>query len=245
MNQEDFELNENESIKSILTRGVVCQKNIEFKSKIKAMIQYCDKPVLVQLEEITNEFFTLSQRNSEQSSKNLINMMDFVNNTTNFDIILKPIKISKDDFSLKFTSTSKDKLDYLLSFIDKEILINNEDDKFFSYDLSYGNYPEGHIIHIIQKNTYFNLREGNYFDFNLYTNKNDKEGFDGDKIKNNVIKAEHKIKDNFILTKRCTSLFHQTYDRFTNFVMNDCPNVYQYIYKIFPFGSVTQYTQNI
>ena len=211
MNQEDFELNENESIKSILTRGVVCQKNIEFKSKIKAMIQYCDKPVLVQLEEITNEFFTLSQRNSEQSSKNLINMMDFVNNTTNFDIILKPIKISKDDFSLKFTSTSKDKLDYLLSFIDKEILINNEDDKFFSYDLSYGNYPEGHIIHIIQKNTYFNLREGNYFDFNLYTNKNDKEGFDGDKIKNNVIKAEHKIKDNFILTKRCTSLFHQTY----------------------------------
>ena len=156
MNQEDFELNENESIKSILTRGVVCQKNIEFKSKIKAMIQYCDKPVLVQLEEITNEFFTLSQRNSEQSSKNLINMMDFVNNTTNFDIILKPIKISKDDFSLKFTSTSKDKLDYLLSFIDKEILINNEDDKFFSYDLSYGNYPEGHIIHIIQKNTYFN-----------------------------------------------------------------------------------------
>ena len=282
MNQEDFELNENESIKNILTRGVVCQKNIEFKSKIKAMIQYCDKPVLVQLEEITNEFFTLSQRNSEQSSKNLINMIsqlffklkcidylnlfityykfintikteriekDFVNNTTNFiskiDIILKPIKISKDDFSLKFTSTSKDKLDYLLSFIDKEILINNEDDKFFSYDLSYGNYPEGHIIHIIQKNTYFNLREGNYFDFNLYTNKNDKEGFDGDKIKNNVIKAEHKIKDNFILTKRCTSLFHQTYDRFTNFVMNDCPNVYQYIYKIFPFGSVTQCTQNI
>ena len=51
MNQEDFELNENESIKNILTRGVVCQKNIEFKSKIKAMIQYCDKPVLVQLEE--------------------------------------------------------------------------------------------------------------------------------------------------------------------------------------------------
>lgn len=50
MNQEDFELNENESIKNILTRGVVCQKNIEFKSKIKAMIQYCDKPVLVQLE---------------------------------------------------------------------------------------------------------------------------------------------------------------------------------------------------
>ena len=282
MNQEDFELNENESIKSILTRGVVCQKNIEFKSKIKAMIQYCDKPVLVQLEEITNEFFTLFQRNSEQSSKNLINMIsqlffklkcidylnlfityykfintikteriekDFVNNTTNFiskrDIILKPIKISKDDFSLKFTSNSKDKLDYLLSFIDKEILINNEDAKFFSYDLSYGNYPEGHIIHIIQKNTYFNLREGNYFDFNLYTNKNDKEGFDGDKIKNNVIKAEHKIKDNFILTKRCTSLFHQTYDRFTNFVMNDCPNVYQYIYKIFPFGSVTQCTQNI
>lgn len=133
MNQEDFELNENESIKSILTRGVVCQKNIEFKSKIKAVIQYCDKPALVQLEEITNEFFTLSQRNSEQSSKNLINMIsqlffklkcidylnlfityykfintikteriekDFVNNTTNFDIILKPIKISKDDFSL-------------------------------------------------------------------------------------------------------------------------------------------------
>lgn len=56
MNQEDFELNENESIKSILTRGVVCQKNIEFKSKIKAMIQYCDKPVLVQLEEITMSF---------------------------------------------------------------------------------------------------------------------------------------------------------------------------------------------
>ena len=27
--------------------------------------------------------------------------------------------------------------------------------------------------------------------------------------------------------------------------MNDCPNVYQYIYKIFPFGSVTQCTQNI
>ena len=53
MNQEDFELNANESIKNILTRGVVCQKNIEFKSKIKAMIQYCDKPVLVQLEEIT------------------------------------------------------------------------------------------------------------------------------------------------------------------------------------------------
>lgn len=189
MNQEDFELNENESIKSILTRDSTYKKNIEFKSKIKDMIKYCDKSVLVQLEEITNEFFTLSQRNSEQSSKNLINMIsqlffklkcidylnlfityykfintikteriekDFVNNTTNFDIILKPIKISKDDFSLKFTSTSKDKLDYLLSFIDKEILINNEDDKFFSYDLSYGNYPEGHIIHIIQKNTYFN-----------------------------------------------------------------------------------------
>ena len=133
MNQEDFELNENESIKSILTRDLMYQKNIEFKSKIKAVIQYCDKPALVQLEEITNEFFTLSQRNSEQSSKNLINMIsqlffklkcidylnlfityykfintikteriekDFVNNTTNFDIILKPIKISKDDFSL-------------------------------------------------------------------------------------------------------------------------------------------------
>ena len=56
MNQEDFELNENESIKNILTRGVVCQKNIEFKSKIKAKIQYCDKPVLVQLEEITMSF---------------------------------------------------------------------------------------------------------------------------------------------------------------------------------------------
>ena len=56
MNQADFELNENESIKNILTRGVVCQKNIEFKSKIKAMIQYCDKPVLVQLEEITMSF---------------------------------------------------------------------------------------------------------------------------------------------------------------------------------------------
>lgn len=137
MNQEDFELNENESIKSILTRDSTYKKNIEFKSKIKAVIQYCDKPALVQLEEITNEFFTLSQRNSEQSSKNLINMIsqlffklkcidylnlfityykfintikteriekDFVNNTTNFiskiDIILKPIKISKDDFSL-------------------------------------------------------------------------------------------------------------------------------------------------
>lgn len=133
MNQEDFELNENESIKSILTRDSTYKKNIEFKSKIKDMIKYCDKSVLVQLEEITNEFFTLSQRNSEQSSKNLINMIsqlffklkcidylnlfityykfintikteriekDFVNNTTNFDIILKPIKISKDDFSL-------------------------------------------------------------------------------------------------------------------------------------------------
>ena len=69
MNQEDFELNENESIKSILTRDLMYQKNIKFKSKIKAMIQYCDKPVLVQLEEITNEFFTLSQRNSEQKQK--------------------------------------------------------------------------------------------------------------------------------------------------------------------------------
>ena len=39
MNQEDFELNENESIKSILTRGVVCQKNIEFKSNIKERIE--------------------------------------------------------------------------------------------------------------------------------------------------------------------------------------------------------------
>ena len=222
MNQDDLEQNENESMKSILLRDTMYQKNLTFASKLKDMIQYCDRPVLVQLEEITNEFFALSQRNSEQSSKNLINLIsqlffklkcidylnlfityykfintvkteriekDFVNNSTNFisklDIILKPIKISKDDFSIKFTSTSKEKLDYLLSFIDKEILINNEDDKFFSYDLSYGNYPEGHIIHIIQKNTYFNLREGNYFDYNLYTNINEKEGFNGDKIKNN------------------------------------------------------------
>ena len=69
MNQEDIELNENESIKSILTRDSTYKKNIEFKSKIKDMIHYCAQPVLVQLEEITNEFFTLSQRNSEQKQK--------------------------------------------------------------------------------------------------------------------------------------------------------------------------------
>ena len=56
MNQEDFELNENESIKSILTRDSTYKKNIECKSKIKAMIHYCAQPVLVQLEEITMSF---------------------------------------------------------------------------------------------------------------------------------------------------------------------------------------------
>ena len=171
---------------------------------------------------------------------------DYINNNIGFlsknDMIISPIQISLEGFSLQLTSTTKEKFDYFASFIEKEVTINYNN-KCFTFDLSYGSFPHGHILQITQRNTYLNVQDINY-NFKQFSNQKQAENFDGDQIKSNLVICEKIIKKNFILTKRNTSKFHQTYQRFKEFIFSK-EKLSPYIRAIYPFGSVTQCTQNI
>jgi hypothetical protein len=164
------------------------------------------------------------------------NDIHFINN---IDFKVKPIDITLNDFKINITSTSEKKFNFLARFIEKNIMYNNDNNinNNLEYDLIYGIYPIGYILHIILKNNYFIPKER--------TNKHliTKLNSTTNKFQANLVKCETDIKNRFILTKRNTSVFRETYERFVKIIQSK-NNVMSSISQIFPFGSVTQLTQN-
>ena len=160
------------------------------------------------------------------------------------DIILTPI-FNSNTIKLKFTSTTKKKLYYLKSLVEK-IIYTQYDYEYIQYIFYDSNFPYGHVIEIILLNDRLFLKE-NQEKINLNGFSNaiyDKEKpFKGDKIKKTLLKCEYYIMENFRLTNRNRVKFINSFNEFKNLLLSD-QFFLENIYEIRPYGSFIQLSFN-
>ena len=146
-------------------------------------------------------------------------------------------------FKINFTVTNETNYYYFMKKIEFNLNYKENDD-FVYYDLTRAPFPIGYTLQNHLKNEKLVLKNFKG-DFSDYTNLD--EINKGEKIyliRDNIIKDEIKIKENFKLTKRNSKGFKQTYKNFELFLKSN-EKIMNNISFIYPFGSVIQFTQNI
>ena len=244
----------------------ISKKN--FEKNLEDMLISCDLSINEQINFVLNNFFNICLIIDESSLKNIFDLIsklffklklfklfnllisyydiiDIINqninnsiyNKYNFDIkkdtIIKPLLL-KNNLQIFITSTSKEKFNFLIGKLEDE-LINKNKKQFKQYKIIYGKYPKGHILQISFLDNFLLINE------NIIENLNKK--YNELKIKNNLKHYEYYIRENFS-NNRKTKEFRESYEKLKNIILKD-ENLSNEIKEIYPFGSVTQFSQTI
>ena len=240
-----------------------------FEKKLEEMLISCDLSINEQINFVLNNLFSICLIIDNTSLKNnifdlisklfsklklfkLLNLLisyydiiekinqkiyNLIDNKYNFDIktdtIIKPSLIEY-NLQIFISSTSKEKFNFLISKLEEELRKKNIE-QFKQYKIIYGKYPKGHILQI------------SFLDNCVLIYKNTKKelnkAFKELKIKNNLKCYEYYIRENFS-NNRKTKEFRESYETLKNIILND-NNLSNEIKEIYPFGSVTQFSQTI
>ncbi len=159
-----------------------------------------------------------------------------ITNKYNFDIkkdtIIEPLL--ENTLQIFITSTSKEKFNFLIEKLENE-LINKNKNQFLQYKIIYGKYPKGHILQIRFLDNFLFINEN--------TNRELNKKYEEIKIKNSLKYYEYYIRENFS-NNRKTKEFRESYEKLKNIILID-ENFSNEIKEIYPFGSVTQFSQTI
>ena len=161
------------------------------------------------------------------------------------DIILTPIFISK-TIKIKFTSTTKEKLNYLLSLVEK-IIYSKFDYDYVQFNIFYSSFPYGHVLEIIFLDDRLFLKNSeekiNLTGFSNAILRNENH-FSGDKLKEIFLKCEFYIMHNFKLTNKNKVNFINSFNELKKLLFSNS-EFKEKIYDMFQFGSFTQLSYNI
>ena len=247
-------------VKSVKLFFEFCFLKVEKGEKILDLIsKICNKTKQLELFNLLVSYYEIIKITLNNISK------DYQNNFLNNELIIKPffsyinekneifddyddsnninenLKILK--FKINFTVTNEKNYYYFMKKIEFNLNYKENDD-FVYYDLTRASFPIGYTLQNHLKNEKLVLKNFKG-DFSDYTNL--EENNKGEKvvlIRDNIIKDEIKIKENFKLTKRNCKEFKQTFKNFELFLKSN-EKIMNNISFIYPFGSVIQFTQNI
>lgn len=180
--------------------------------------------------------YVIYEINSNYNEKIKFNIKD--------DIILTPIFISK-TIKLKFTSTTKEKLYYLLTLVEK-FIYSKFDYDYVQFNLFHSSFPYGHVLEIIFLDDRLFLKQSddkiNLTGFSNAVLRNENH-FSGDKLKEIFLKCEFYIMQNFKLTNKNKVNFNNSFNELKTLLFSN-KEFSEKIYDIFQFGSFTQLSYN-
>ena len=180
--------------------------------------------------------YVIYEINSNYNEKIKFNIKD--------DIILTPIFISK-TIKIKFTSSTKEKLSYLLSLVEKYIFSIFDYD-YVQFNLFHSSFPYGHVLEIIFLDDRLFLKQSddkiNLTGFSNAVLRNENH-FSGDKLKEIFLKCEFYIMQNFKLTNKNKVNFNNSFNELKTLLFSN-KEFSEKIYDIFQFGSFTQLSYN-
>ncbi len=180
--------------------------------------------------------YVIYEINSNYNEKIKFNIKD--------DIILTPIFISK-TIKIKFTSTTKEKLCYLLTLVEK-FIYSKFDYDYVQFNLFHSSFPYGHVLEIIFLDDRLFLKQCdekiNLTGFSNAILRNENH-FSGDKLKEILIKCEFYIMQNFKLTNKNKVNFNNSFNELKTLLFSN-KEFSEKIYDIFQFGSFTQLSYN-